>query len=256
MTRPTRLLLTNDDGYTAEGLQVLADALESLGEVWVIAPSREQSAVSHAVTLHRPLRLQRLGHRRYTVDGTPTDCVAVGMGHLMASAPPDLVISGINFGVNMGADVHYSGTVSAAFEGVISGVAAMAVSQQVGEDFSYHPAAHFARLVAEWILSHGISENTLLNINVPAAKPEGVRLTRLGTRRYTEGVIRDEDPRGREIFWIGGGEPIWAAAPGTDFPAVDEGFISVTPLQLDMTSGRLLEQLEEEPPTWINHGRD
>ncbi len=254
MVRRPRLLLSNDDGYSAEGLQVLADALEALGEVWVVAPGSQQSAVSHAVTLHRPLRMRRLGERRYSVDGTPTDCVAVGMGYLMASAPPDVVVSGINFGVNMGADVHYSGTVSAAFEGVISGVPAVAVSQQIGEGFIYHPAARFARTVVEWILEHGLPRDTLLNINVPAVPPRGVLLTRLGTRRYTEGVIRDQDPRGNEIFWIGGGEPIWEATPGTDFPAVAEGYISVTPLHLDMTAGTLLRKLQADPPEWVNHG--
>lgn len=251
MAGPVRLLLTNDDGYGAEGLQVLADALEALGEVWVVAPQTEQSAVSHAVTLTRPLHVQRLGPRRFVVDGTPTDCVAVALGDLMAGTPPDLVVSGINFGVNMGADVHYSGTVSAAFEGVISGFPALAVSQQIGPGFTYHPAARVARRLAAWILERGLPEQTLLNVNVPAVPPPGIRLTRLGTRHYAEGVIRDRDPRGREIFWIGGGDPIWDPTPGTDFPTVAEGYVSVTPLHLDMTAGGLLEALRRDPPAWL-----
>ncbi len=254
MGRP-RLLVSNDDGYSAEGLHALADALESLGEVWVVAPNREQSAVSHAVTLHRPLRLTRLAERRYTVDGTPTDCVAVALGHLMQGNPPDIVVSGINFGVNMGADVHYSGTVSAAFEGVISGFPAVAVSQQVGEGFTWAHAAAFARRIVEWVLENGLPRDTLLNVNVPLGTPRGVQLTRLGTRRYMEGVIEDRDPRGRRILWIGGGEPIWEAQPGTDFPAVADGFISVTPLHLDMTASSLLEAMRQNPPEWARDER-
>jgi len=255
VTRTARLLLSNDDGYSAEGLHVLSDALEGLGEVWVVAPNREQSAVSHAVTLHRPLRVTRLAERRFTVDGTPTDCVAVALGHLMKDRPPDVVVSGINFGVNMGADVHYSGTVSAAFEGVISGIPAVAVSQQVGEGFSYHPAAAFARTVVRWVLENGLPRDTLLNVNVPVSPPRGVRLTRLGTRRYMEGVIEDRDPRGRKILWIGGGDPIWEVRPGTDFPALAEGYVSVTPLHLDMTASSLLEALRNEPPEWVTDER-
>jgi len=144
MTETPRILVTNDDGYTSEGIQVLADALEGIGEIWVVAPNREQSAVSHALTLDRPLRIERLGTRRMSVDGTPTDCVAIAMSNLMDGRGPDLVVSGINFGFNMGADVHYSGTVSAAFEGVILGLPALAVSQQLGDGYSFERAAEIA----------------------------------------------------------------------------------------------------------------
>lgn len=252
MTSTPRILVTNDDGYTSEGIQVLADALEGLGEVWVVAPNREQSAVSHALTLDRPLRIDRLADRRITVDGTPTDCVAIGISNLMADRAPDLVVSGINFGFNMGADVHYSGTVSAAFEGVILGVPAMAVSLGVGQGLSFHVAAKFAREVAEWILEHGLPPDTLLNVNVPLGEPLGVRLTRLGVRRYTEGVIESKDPRGRQIFWIGGGRPVWEPIPGTDFHEVASGFVSVSPLHLDMTDRRGLERLAKNGPAWMD----
>jgi len=252
MTSTPRILVTNDDGYTSEGIQVLADALDGLGEVWVVAPNREQSAVSHALTLDRPLRIDRLAERRITVDGTPTDCVAIGISNLMADRLPDLVVSGINFGFNMGADVHYSGTVSAAFEGVILGVPAMAVSLGVGKGLSFHVAAKFAREVAEWILGHGLPPGTLLNVNVPLGEPLGVRLTRLGVRRYTEGVIESTDPRGRQIFWIGGGQPVWEPIPGTDFHEVASGFVSVSPLHLDMTDRRGLERLTQHAPAWID----
>jgi 5'-nucleotidase len=251
MAGARRILLTNDDGYTSEGIQVLVESLETLAEVWVVAPRAEQSAVSHALTLDRPLHMERLGERRYAVDGTPTDCVALGVASLMADAAPDLVVSGINFGANMGVDVHYSGTVSAAFEGVILGCPALAVSQVRGEGFSFHTAAAVSRRLAEWILAAGLPGDTLLNVNVPPGTPRGVRLTRLGVRRYTEGIIEQVDPRGRQIFWIGGGEPIWEAIPGTDFHEVAAGYVSVTPLNLDMTDVRFLETLRAARPAWI-----
>jgi 5'-nucleotidase len=246
-----KILVTNDDGYASEGIQVLADALEGLGEIWVVAPNSEQSAVSHALTLDRPLRIERLGTRRISVDGTPTDCVAIAMSSLMEDGGPDLVVSGINFGYNMGADVHYSGTVSAAFEGVILGVPAMAVSLGVGEGLSFHLAAKFACEVAEWILDHGLPHDTLLNVNVPVGTPLGVKLTKLGVRRYTEGVIEETDPRGRRIYWIGGGHPVWEPIPDTDFHEVASGYVSVTPLHLDMTDDRQLERLRQRAPSWI-----
>ncbi len=247
-----RILLTNDDGYSSEGIQVLADSLESLGEVWVVAPRAEQSAVSHALTLDRPLRLERLGERRFAVDGTPTDCVALGIASLMGESAPDLVVSGINFGGNMGVDIHYSGTVSAAFEGVILGCPALAVSQVRGEGFTFHVAAEYARRLATWILDSGLTSDMLLNVNVPVGRPRGVRLTRLGVRRYTEGVIEQVDPRGKQIFWIGGGEPVWEAIPGTDFHEVASGYVSVTPLHLDMTDHQALERLRAERPAWVD----
>ncbi len=245
-----RILVSNDDGYHSEGIHVLADALEVLGEVWVVAPDRENSAVSHALTLQRPLRLTRLAERRYAVDGTPTDCVTLGICTVMKDRPPDLVVSGINFGANMGDDVHYSGTVSAAFEAAIMGIPAIAVSQVLGEHFSFVPAAHMARHLALRVLARGLPPGTLLNVNVPPQPPKGLRFTRLGKRRYTEGVVEDTDPRGRVCYWIGGGDPVWERIPGTDFMAVAEGFASVTPLQLDMTHEGLLRDLEAEAASW------
>jgi len=252
MAESHRILLTNDDGYTSEGIQVLADTLEQLAEVWVVAPNREQSGVSHALTLDRPLRIGRLGARRFAVDGTPTDCVTLAISNLMEDHPPDVVVSGINFGGNMGVDVHYSGTVSAAFEGVILGYPAVAVSQVRGEGFGFHIAAAYARRLTEWVLENGLPADTLLNVNVPLGRPKGVRLTRLGVRRYTEGVIEQTDPRGRQVYWIGGGEPIWEEIPLTDFHEVASGFVSVTPLHLDMTEFRFLEELAEVRPPWID----
>jgi 5'-nucleotidase len=244
---PPVLLLPNDDGYHSEGIQVLADALDSIGEVWVVAPDRENSAVSHALTLARPLRLRRLADRRFVVDGTPTDCVTLGIYTVLRDHPPALVVSGINFGANMGVDVHYSGTVSAAFEAAILGVPAIAVSQVVGEGFSFVHAAQLARELATRVMREGLPPGALLNANVPPRPPRGIRFTRLGERRYTEGVVEDTDPRGRSCYWIGGGEPVWENIPGTDFAAVGDGYVSITPLHLDMTEHALLSRLVGDP---------
>jgi 5'-nucleotidase len=248
------LLVSNDDGYHSEGIHVLVDALESLGEVWVVAPDRENSAVSHALTLSRPLRLSEISERHFMVDGTPTDCVTLGIGQVLKDRLPDLVVSGINFGANMGDDVHYSGTVSAAFEAAILGVPAIAVSQVIGKEFSFVHAGRFARLIASRVLERGLPSGTLLNVNVPPHTPVGVRFTRLGKRVYTEGVVEDTDPRGRKCYWIGGGDPVWEDIPGTDFAAIGAGYISVTPLQLDMTDREQLTRLETEVAGWALEG--
>jgi 5'-nucleotidase len=249
MARPL-LLISNDDGYHSEGIHVLADALDSVGEVWVVAPDRENSAVSHALTLSRPLRMTQLDERHFTVDGTPTDCVTLGVCHVLKGRTLDLVVSGINFGGNMGDDVHYSGTVSAAFEAAILGVPAIAISQTIGEHFSFAHAGRFARTLAARVLERGLPQGTLLNVNVPHRPPSEVRFTRLGKRVYTEGVVEDTDPRGRRCYWIGGGDPVWENIPGTDFAAVGAGAISITPLQLDMTDLAQLERLEGEMAEW------
>lgn len=251
MPQRPRILVTNDDGYNAEGIQVLAGALEAVGEVWMVAPAGEQSAVSHALTLERPLRVRSAGERRLIVDGTPTDCVTLAISSLMTESPPDIVVSGINRGANMGVDVHYSGTVSAAFEGVILGTPAIAVSQIVGPGMRWQPAASVARDLCRWVLAEGLPKDTLLNVNVPLEPPRGLRLTRLGVRRYTEGVLRQTDPRGKTIYWIGGGDPVWEPIPGTDFHEVANGWISVTPLHLDMTENEFLGRLTASAPPWV-----
>ncbi|MCU0304300.1 MAG: 5'/3'-nucleotidase SurE [Thermoanaerobaculales bacterium] len=253
MSDAPRILVTNDDGYSAEGISALMEALDGLGELWLVAPDGEQSAVSHALTLDRPLRVRKVGERRFAVNGTPTDCVTLGISNLLGDRPPDLVVSGINRGGNMGVDVHYSGTVSAAFEGVILGYPAIAVSQVAGEGMTWEASAALARELAAWVLEHGLPPSTLLNANVPLGPPRGLKLTRLGVRRYTEGVVEQRDPRGRRIYWIGGGEPVWEAIPGTDFHEVGAGFISVTPLHLDMTGLEVLDQLEDLKPSFLDH---
>jgi 5'-nucleotidase len=231
-----RILVTNDDGIFSEGIKLLAEALSTLGEVWVVAPDREQSAMGHALTLSRPLRMQKVEERRYAVDGTPTDCVNLGILSLLKDNPPDLVASGINFGLNLGDDVTYSGTVSATFEGTLLGIPSVAFSQEVAEGFAFAPAAAFARELCGLLLNGGldIPRDLLLNVNVPAGPIQGVNFTRLGRRVYKQSVIEKLDPRGRKYYWIAG-TPQWDRASGTDYESVVAGSISVTPLHLDLT---------------------
>lgn len=242
-----RILCSNDDGVFAHGLDVLVRAAATLGEVTVVAPDREQSATSHALTLHHPLRPVRLGERRYQVDGTPTDCVMLAIEALMPERP-DWVVSGINHGQNMGEDVLYSGTVAAAMEGLVLGVPSVAVSFAGGnmrgepEQIERHVDT-LARLLRH-ITSLRVPSTTLFNINLPPVFAEdirGVKLTRLGRRVFTNSIKPMNDPWGRPIFWIGAGDITWSGAEDSDFRAVQEGYISVTPLHLDLTHGALLD---------------
>jgi 5'-nucleotidase len=238
------ILVTNDDGIHAPGLAALAEALAALGEVHVVAPDREQSAVGHALTLHRPLRVERIGERKFSVNGTPSDCVNLAVLGLLPEAPV-LVASGVNHGSNLGDDVTYSGTVSAAMEGTLLGVPSMAVSQADPDAEGFDGAATVARAVAMRLLVEGLPAKTLLNVNVPRGAIKGVRLTRLGHRVYREKVIREVDPRGRPYYWIGAGPPEWAEDSGADIAAVHDGFASVTPLHLDLTHHGALGRMTE-----------
>src|SRR5262249_39540354 len=233
-------VLTNEDGLHARGLGALEKALAELGEVYVVAPEREQSACGHALTLHRPLRPLRLGERRFSVNGTPSDCVNLAVLGFLPEAPV-LIVSGINHGANLGDDVTYSGTVSAAMEGTILGVPSIAVSLADGGDFDI--AGRVARLGGMAGLVGGLPDNTLLNVNVPALPPRGIRMTRLGHRVYKEKVVEQADPRGRTHYWLGGGEARWDDLEGTDMGAVHDGFVALTPLHLDLTNHRAMVQL-------------
>ncbi len=250
------LLVTNDDGVHAAGLAALAEALGELGEVWVIAPEREQSACGHALTLHRPLRAVPVGERRFAVNGTPSDCVNLGVLGFMPE-PPALVVAGINHGGNLGDDVTYSGTVSAAMEATLLGVPAIAVSLLDGGDLA--DAAAVAKLVAMRVLVSGLPRKTLLNVNVPPRAPRGIRLTRLGHRVYSDRIVEQSDPRGRTHYWIGGGAPTWEELDGTDMGAIHEGYVAVTPVHLDLTNHAALTRLSEWGPALTaqmkGHGR-
>ena len=235
-----RILVTNDDGVFSEGIKLLASSLAEIAEVVVVAPDREQSATGHSLTLHRPLRMQQLDTNIYSVDGTPTDCVNLGVLWLLKDSPPDLVVSGVNFGVNMGDDVTYSGTVSATFEGTLLGIPSVAFSQEVGEPFSFSNAASFAQQFVGVLLEEELPEELLLNVNIPAGPIRGVRFTRLGKRRYQQVVVEKQDPRGKTYFWIAG-TPEWQEEEGTDQSAVSSGRVSITPLHLDLTDYKGLD---------------
>jgi 5'-nucleotidase len=237
-----RLLCSNDDGILASGLACLEQAASALGEVWVVAPDREQSATSHSLTLHHPLRPVQLGDRRWQVDGTPTDCVMLAVEALMP-ARPDFVLSGVNHGPNMGEDVLYSGTVAAAMEGLACGVPAIAVSfaGRQGQGNLSLFEEHVPTLTA--LLRHitalpSLPADTLFNINlpaIPAADVKGTKLTRLGRRVFSDSIARMKDPWGKPIYWIGGGSVTWSEGEGTDIDAIRNGYVSVTPLHLDIT---------------------
>ena len=239
------ILVTNDDGIYSEGLRKLAEALGAVGDVVIVAPDREQSAASHALTLNRPLRLLQIQEKEWIVDGTPTDCVNLSVLYLLKDRRPDLICSGINFGPNLGDDVTYSGTISAAFEGSLLNIPSIAFSALVGEGFSFDPCARFAAGLVEEVLRRPQDPHIILNVNFPVSAFSGVRMTRLGKRIYNEGVIERLDPRGKKYFWIGGEPPVWTRDSGTDFQAIDDGFVSITPLHLDLTHHESIERLRE-----------
>lgn len=246
-----RVLCSNDDGILAAGLACLQRAAEPLGEVYVVAPDREQSATSHSLTMHHPLRPVQVGARRWQVDGTPTDCVMLAIEALLPERP-DFVLSGVNHGPNMGEDVLYSGTVAAAMEGLALGVPSIAVSFAGRQ--GYGSVADFDALVAPLsvLLAHLTSlpafpADTLLNVNIPpvsASDIRGVQLTRLGQRVFSDSIARMKDPWGKPIYWIGGGSVTWTSGEGTDIDAVNRGLISVTPLHLDITHQARLDDAE------------
>ena len=237
--------MSNDDGYLAEGLVALCEAMASLGEVWVVAPDREQSAASHSISLHRPLRIKEIRPRWFAIDGTPTDCSYLAVNHLMKDARPKLMVSGINHGPNLADDVTYSGTVAAAIEASLLGVPAIAFSLVTRSRFDFRAAARFAHQLAKAALSNLPPSKMLLNVNVPAGveKP-GYAIARLGKHSYGDDVVENVDPRGRKYYWIGGSEYQHEDIPGSDCNAViEDRLISVTPLQLDLTDQGLMGEL-------------
>jgi 5'-nucleotidase len=236
-----RILVSNDDGYQSDGIRALAEAMEPLGEVWVVAPQSEQSAASHAISIHRPLRLLAVRPRWYAVDGTPTDCSWLAINHVMKDRRPAIMVSGINHGPNIADDVTYSGTVAAAMEASILGVPAVAISLATRQGFDFGPAARFARAFVAAALEQELPPQMLINVNVPGGvEPAGYAVTRLGKHSYGTGVVEKEDPRGRKYYWIGGNEYQHEDIPGSDCNAVlRDRLVSVTPLHLDLTQEAL-----------------
>lgn len=247
-----RILLTNDDGIYAAGIHALLPALSEIGDVSIVAPDRERSATGHGITVHHPLRVQRYcipnsNVCAWMVDGTPADCVKIAIQALLP-VKPDLVVSGINLGSNLGTDVLYSGTVSAAVEGVILGVPAVAVSLTEFKNADFTCAAEVAKGVILKMLKNGLPPNTLLNINVPpgqAKDMKGIAVTKLGNRQYENTFDRREDPRGRVYYWLGGDVVDVDNDPDSDIAAVEDGYISVSPVHFDLTNYRIMSQIEK-----------
>lgn len=240
------ILVTNDDGVGAPGIKTVATALRALGNVWVVAPDRPQSAVGRAMTLHKPLRLMQQGKQTFAVNGTPSDCINLGLGKLLQTQPPALVVSGINKGLNLGDDVTNSGTVSGAMEGVLHGIPSIAVSQDDLEPCRYHVAADYTLDLAKMVLKHGLPGDTLLNVNIPNCSPHqilGVKFTSLSRRQYKNPVIEKVDPRGFSYYWIAGERVSLQRKKSSDFEAVSNRVVSITPLHLDMTQYHALKTL-------------
>jgi len=231
-----RILVTNDDGVHSEGIKILADALRTLGDITVVAPIQEASAIGHALTLRRPLRIDTIGPNVFAVDGTPTDCVNLAITHVL-KGKPDLIVSGINKGWNLGDDVTYSGTVSGALEGALLEIPSIAIStQRIKDECEFGPSATAAATVAQAVLERGLPKFTLLNINTPMGPTKGFRVTVQAKRNHVTVVSERMDPRHREYYWIEEGENEWEPHDRSDYQAVRDGFISITPLQPDMTA--------------------
>ncbi len=242
----TRILITNDDGIFSPGIRCLEEVLSPLGELIIVAPDRDNSAVSHSLTMSRPLRVTEVSKNRYSIDGTPADCVAIGLKKIIGTRP-DLLISGINAGPNLGDDISYSGTVSAAVEGTMYSVPSMAVSLSGVSPYDFTEAGGIAKHVAQLILEKGVPENTLLNVNVPAnTKIKGLRVTRQGRKLWEDAIQEIFDPRGRKHYWIGGGSPLQEIGKDTDVYTVDQGYVSITPIHLDLTNHEGIFHLKEE----------
>jgi 5'-nucleotidase len=239
-----RILVTNDDGVRSEGIHTLAAALHHLGEVTVVAPNTEASAIGHALTLRRPLRMDVVGERVYEVDGTPTDCVNIAITQIFNGAP-DLIVSGINKGYNLGDDVTYSGTVAGALEGALLGIPSIAVSlRRSPDEYDFGPAATAAAQIAAAVLAQGLPNRTFLNLNVPPGAPLGFRVTFQARRNHVTVVNSRLDPRGKPYYWIEEGQDAWEPHDRSDYQAVKDGYISVTPLQPDLTAYDIFTRVE------------
>jgi len=238
-----RILVTNDDGYRSEGLIALADALRPLGDVTIVAPMTEASAIGHALTLRRPLRIEHMSEKLFAVDGTPTDCVNIAVTQIFHGLP-DLVVSGINKGWNLGDDVTYSGTVAGALEAALLGVQAIGVSLRLSRAFDFSHAARASAAIAESLFESPLPSRTFLNINVPKGEPKGYRVTVQAKRNHVTSVGERHDPKGRPYYWIEEGQDEWEPHDRSDYQAVRDGYVSVTPLHPDLTAHQALAAVE------------
>ena len=240
----TRILVTNDDGIHSQGLQILEETLSELADVYVVAPAAEMSGASHSLTLSRPLRIRQIDDRHWTVDGTPTDCVTLALHRILNEEElPHLCVSGINHGGNLGDDATYSGTVAGALEATILGVPGIAISLVARDHFDFAEAARFAQVAVKKILAEGLPDGTLLNVNVPPGEIKGVKVTRQGIKNARPVITEHIDPRGKPYFWIGEQYFRSNAEDGTDYHAIEDGYISVTPLKSDMTDHGALPEI-------------
>ncbi len=240
-----RILVTNDDGYRSDGIIALAESLRPLGAVTIVAPVLEASAIGHALTLRRPLRLEPVADGVFAVDGTPTDCVNLAVARVFGGLP-DLVVSGINKGWNLGDDVTYSGTVSGAFEGALLGVPSIAISLRATTGvYDFAPSARVAFTLAGALLQRPLPSRTFLNINLPHGQPKGIRVTVQAARNHITSVGERHDPKGRPYYWIEEGEDAWQPHDRSDYQAVHDGYVSVTPLHPDLTAHQALAAVEE-----------
>ncbi len=242
-----KILVSNDDGISSEGLNSLVEVAEDLAdEVFVVAPDRDQSAASHSLSLHTPLRAVKVAENVYSVEGTPTDCINLAVNGLFKDNKPDLIISGINKAANMGDDITYSGTVSAAIEGTLLKVPSIAFSLASRNNFNFKTGSYYSKVVTKHVIENGLPEGVLLNVNIPnldVDEVKGIKVTRQGKRVYNESIVSNIDPRGKEYFWIGGNEIAYVNIEESDIVSVNEGYVSVTPIRLDMTDYDYLKEL-------------
>jgi len=241
-----RILITNDDGIHSEGIEALETAMKQIGEVYVVAPESEMSGASHSLTLGRPLRIRQIDERHWPVDGTPTDCVTFALNRILGEdARPNICVSGINHGANLGDDATYSGTVAGAMEATILGVPGLAFSLVASRSHDFTESARIAIDVTRKALTEGIPDWTLLNVNIPKGVPKGIRVTKQGFKEARPVISEHIDPRGKPYYWIGEVREGFRAAGGTDFEAVDEGYVSVTPMRSDLTNHAALEGMKD-----------
>lgn len=241
----TRILITNDDGYNSDGIAALEEGLKEIGDVFVVAPEAEQSGASHSLTLARPLRIRQIDERHWTVDGTPTDCVTLALNQILPfELRPDICCSGINHGANLGDDATYSGTVAGALESTILGVPGLAFSLTAYSEHDFSESVKIAKEITQKTISEGIPKWTLLNVNIPKGIPGGIRITKQGFKSARPVISEHIDPRGKLYYWIGELREGFRAEGGTDFEAIDEGYVSVTPMRSDLTSYSGLEKLK------------
>ena len=239
-------MITNDDGYHSEGIEALEAAMKLIGDVYVVAPASEQSGASHSLTLSRPLRIRQIDPHHWTVDGTPTDCVTFALNRILpVELRPHICVSGINHGANLGDDASYSGTVAGAIEATILGVPGVAVSLVASRSYDFTESAVVAKRIAEKVLNEGLPEFTFINVNVPKGIPKGIRITKQGLKSARPVISENIDPRGKPYYWIGEVRDGFKAEGGTDFEAIDEGYVSVTPMRADLTNYAVMEHLAD-----------